>query len=102
MVVRDRSRENMTVPADPGCSGIPGFPYTPVIFGFIEEGLATDMQDDLRCYITHKIWTFSGRIQNISFYFAQIILFITVGLFLTITIRAPFSYSIVCGAIISY
>jgi len=42
---------------------------------------------------------FSERIQNISFHFAQLILFITVGLFLTITIQAPSSYPIVCGVI---
>jgi len=60
--------------------------------GFIKEELAADTQNDLRCYITRKAWTFFGRIQNISFYFAQFILFITVGLFLTITIRAPSTY----------
>ena len=27
---RDSNRKNKAVPADPGCTGIPGFPYTPV------------------------------------------------------------------------
>ena len=26
---RDRIRKNLSVPANKGCSGIPGFPYTP-------------------------------------------------------------------------
>jgi len=60
------------------------------------EDLAADVQDNLRCYITRKLWTF---FLNISFHFAQLILFITVDLFLTITIRAPSSYLIVSGAI---
>ena len=25
---RDSNRKNKAVPADPGCSGVPGFPYT--------------------------------------------------------------------------
>jgi len=34
-----------------------------VELGFMEEELAADMQDDLRCYtITPKVWTFFGRI----------------------------------------
>jgi len=33
----------------------------------MEEELAADMQDDLRCYIMRKVWTFFGHIQNISF-----------------------------------
>ena len=28
---RDSNRKNKAVPADPGCSGVPGFPYTPVV-----------------------------------------------------------------------
>jgi len=56
------------------------------------------MQDNLRCCIMCKLWTFSGRIQNILF---QFILFITVGLFLAITIWAPSRYPIVCDAIMT-
>jgi len=69
-----------------------------VKLSFIEEELAADMQDNLRHYIMHKVWMFSGCIQNISFHFTQLILFTTVGLFLTITISALPSYPIVCGA----
>jgi len=59
------------------------------------------MQNDLRYYITCKVWTFSGHIQNILFHFAQLILFITVGFFVTITIWAPSNYSIGCGTIMT-
>ena len=27
---RDSNRKNKAVPADPGCSGVPGFPYTQI------------------------------------------------------------------------
>jgi len=48
------------------------------------------MQGNLQCYITCKVWMFSGRIQNISFHFAQLILFITVGVFLTISFQLSY------------
>jgi len=49
----------------------------------------------------YKVWTFSGRIQNNLFHFAQFILFITVGLFLAITIWAPSRYPTVCDVIMT-
>ena len=30
VIARDSNRKNKAVPADPGCSGVPGFPYTPI------------------------------------------------------------------------
>jgi len=30
LLARDPIRKNLSVPADPGCSGVPGFPYSPV------------------------------------------------------------------------
>jgi len=48
----DSNRKSKAVPADPGCSGVPGFPYTPkktmlfVFCGFKQLGqLLTTCQD---------------------------------------------------------
>ena len=54
MVARDPNCQNKAVPADPGCSGVPGFPYTHEIEGLDERPLCAGLRMSIATVSTTK------------------------------------------------